>query len=297
MENSLSRKITLNNFLVFEPEKKRIVCKGRQATISASASLCMELLIDNVGHLVTHQQFFDYVWRRFGMEPTSTSLYQNISALRRALNKVGLQEDIIRTMPRRGFLLSPQTTILKENVSPSPSFIGSSEDANAVPSAEPTKNIIENLAVENLNSVREQNITESRYQHLSRSVLLKLRAFLVFLSFRKILVVAISIGLIFSFFYFPYLKAILNSDSAVFVYNTDYKGCTIFNNSDAWLSEHEVKEQIDNMGVDCLTAQYIYLTAFKHADSFSYFDCQNPLKTTIKAKCRSHYFIKNLNDK
>lgn len=293
MEKTLSRKITLNNSLVFEPEKKRIICKGRQATISASASLCMELLIDNVGQLVTHQQFFDYVWRRFGMEPTSTSLYQNISALRRALNKCGLKEDIIRTMPRRGFLLSPQTTILKENIFPPNSVISNPEDDDIITSVGTDTDSGEDHAVENLTPMHESKVPVSKYQHISNSILITVRAFFLRLPLGKLLVVTISIAL---FFYFSYYRVNLTPDSDVFGYSVDYKGCTIFNNSDAWLSEYEVKKQVDNMKIDCMVAPYIYLTAFKHADRVSYFDCKVPLKTTVRADCRSHYFIKNLND-
>ncbi|MCX2193657.1 winged helix-turn-helix domain-containing protein [Pantoea agglomerans] len=112
--------------------KKRITGRGNPAVISASASLCLELLIDNVGQLVTHQQFYDYVWRRFGTEPASTTLYQNISALRRALNKAGLQEDIIRTMPRKGFLLSPQTTVERESLFSFTSVSTESESAHSL---------------------------------------------------------------------------------------------------------------------------------------------------------------------
>ena len=296
MENALSRKITLNNSLVFEPEKKIIAGKGRKATISASAALCMELLIDNVGQLVTHQQFFDYVWRRFGMEPTPTSLYQNISALRRALNKAGLQEDIIRTMPRRGFLLSPQTTILKENISPSASVISNSEAADIVTSTGTATDFSEVHAVENLISEQEKKVSGSNFQYLSHPALIKARAIFVWLPFGKILVVTTLVALIFSSFYFSYYRISLSSDSEIFVYITDYKGCTVFNNADAWLSKYEVKKQIDNLNVDCTVAPYIYLTAFKHANSFSYFDCQNPLSTNGRANCRSHYFVKNLND-
>ncbi len=129
MENALSQKIILNNFLIFELEKI-LTFKGRTVTISSSLSMCLKLLIENVGHLVTHQQFYDYVWRRLGTEPASNSLYQNISALRRAFIKTGFQEDIIRTLPRNGFLLSPQTTIIKESLSGSFPVGGQPDDSS-----------------------------------------------------------------------------------------------------------------------------------------------------------------------
>ncbi len=97
-------------------------------------------------------------------------------------------------------------------------------------------------------------------------------------------------------FYFFYPKTDLNAENALFVYSTDYKGCKIFNNTYGWMSKDEVDKQIDQLKIDCSDSPYIYLTAFKHADSLSYFSCQHPLKTSSRANCRSYYFINNLDD-
>lgn len=283
----MSRKIILNKVLVFEPEKKRITGKGNPVIISTSAALCMELLIDNVGELVTHQQFFDYVWRRFGMEPTSTSLYQNISNLRRAISKSGIKEDMIRTLPKRGFLLSPQTTVLKQStttlydVEPSGEYTRSLNPAGI--------NLIEKdeQLTENRKLTPQKNVLKTQLNF----VILKFRAFNEKVSFeKKFLLIMLPVCV---FFVSLALFYGIKSDDAGFEYSTKYEECEIYNNDDAWLDESEVRKTVEKLNINCDKATYIYLTAYKNADSISYFSCQNKIASSKRANCRSYYYMKN----
>ncbi|MGP0155170.1 winged helix-turn-helix domain-containing protein [Pantoea ananatis] len=299
----MSRKITLNHFLVFEPEKKRITGKGNPAIISASASLCFELLIENVGELVTHQQFFDYAWRRFGMEPTSTSLYQNISSLRRALSKAGLKEDIIRTMPRRGFILSPQTVVMKENTVTASSATVSSEKNDEPPSSEENTESHEGASPAVLQQTDgeddkddkdDKTVLPSTRQRAHSSWLTKTEILLARFSLKSVFFTAITFVSFCCIFIF--IKVEPPSAEPVFAHSMDYKGCVIFNNSDAWLNNAELKKRVDDLDINCKDSQYIYMTFFKNADRLSYFQCQHPLHATIRANCLSHYYVKNFND-
>jgi DNA-binding winged helix-turn-helix (wHTH) protein len=200
----LSRVITLDEFLIFEPDKKRITGRGRPAIISASASLCLQLMIENAGHLVTHQQFYDYVWRRFGTEPTSTSLYQNISALRHAFNKAGLQEDIIRTMPRKGFLLSPQTTISRESIPASVAVTGQAEDVHAFRPVEKIDTTSGEAFVSEAPSEEDNKLIRSGWSKFTCSAILYGRHFKSPLTVKKMLITGCLSVLFFSFlFIFP----------------------------------------------------------------------------------------------
>ncbi|WNN33841.1 winged helix-turn-helix domain-containing protein [Pantoea agglomerans] len=295
VENALSRKITLNSFLIFEPDKKRITGRGNPAVISASASLCLELLIDNVGQLVTHQQFYDYVWRRFGTEPASTTLYQNISALRRALNKAGLQEDIIRTMPRKGFLLSPQTTVERESLFSFTSVSTESESAHSL-SAGGNEMPEHSLHDERMRNTQNEQKSDSENKISSYSPLTQHPFFSAFFKSKKMMIATFMLFLALFFSSFLYFRSGPNHNDTVFIYSTNYKGCIIFNNADGWLIKDEVKEQVDEMKLNCSIAPYIYLTAFKHADSLSYFNCEHPLNGHVRANCRSYYFVKKLNN-
>lgn len=61
------------------------------------------------------------VWRKHGMEVTVNTLYQNISILRKTLKRVGVDENIIITVPKKGITLSARVEALPEK-----SFISSS---------------------------------------------------------------------------------------------------------------------------------------------------------------------------
>ncbi|MCT6592914.1 winged helix-turn-helix domain-containing protein [Pantoea dispersa] len=289
----MSRKINLNGFLVFEPEKKRITGKGSPIIIGASASLCLELLIENVGQLVTHQQFYDYVWRRFGTEPASTSLYQNISALRRALNKAGLQDDIIRTMPRKGFLLSPQTTVSRENVSTSAAITGQPESIHATTPVANNLPPKSNRPITTTTPTEEKKVKRSGRKDFTDYFFLKFRHFESVVSVNPLLVIT---SLTFSFLgiiYFSASRTGENEGKTVFSYITDYSGCKIFSKTDALLGTEDILKKTDKLKLDCRTAPYVYLTVYKNADRLSYFSCQHPLNTSARANCRSFYYVKN----
>ena len=54
------------------------------------------------------------VWRKHGMEVTVNTLYQNISILRKTLKRVGIDENIIITVPKKGITLSAQVEELED---------------------------------------------------------------------------------------------------------------------------------------------------------------------------------------
>ncbi|MBU6520856.1 winged helix-turn-helix domain-containing protein [Pantoea sp. B270] len=296
LENILSRKITLNEFLIFEPEKKRITGRGRPVIISASASLCLELMIENAGQLITHQQFYDFVWRRFGTEPAPTALYQNISALRRALNKAGLQEDIIRTMPRKGFILSPKTTISREITSAPASVQVQAESVQAVRSDENSNFVNTENPLKKTISEEKPNVIHSARKRLTHSFFIKGIRFWSALSFKESMAIISFTLMLFVIVYFFSLRTGMDDENALFSYSTDYKGCKIFSKSDALLSTENVLKKVDQLKINCRTAPYIYLTAYENADRLSYFSCQHPLDSSLRANCRSFYYVKNFND-
>ncbi|WP_254185925.1 winged helix-turn-helix domain-containing protein [Pantoea sp. B270] len=292
----MSRKITLNEFLIFEPEKKRITGRGRPVIISASASLCLELMIENAGQLITHQQFYDFVWRRFGTEPAPTALYQNISALRRALNKAGLQEDIIRTMPRKGFILSPKTTISREITSAPASVQVQAESVQAVRSDENSNFVNTENPLKKTISEEKPNVIHSARKRLTHSFFIKGIRFWSALSFKESMAIISFTLMLFVIVYFFSLRTGMDDENALFSYSTDYKGCKIFSKSDALLSTENVLKKVDQLKINCRTAPYIYLTAYENADRLSYFSCQHPLDSSLRANCRSFYYVKNFND-
>lgn len=276
----MSRKITINNVVNFEPEKKRISGEKGIHTISASAALCFELLIDNIGNLVTHDQFYEYAWRQFGMEPTSTSLYQNISTIRKSLSKAGMKQDIIRTMPRRGFLLSPLTEINRNG----PELILEKNDNNEeTTGANPDEksSLINETESFEMNELRpilslapKSHVLTRRYKKMS---------------WLLASVSGIAIGIC------AYLIKIHVRDETVFTSNpVNYKGCTIFSNRDNDFQGDEILNLIDGLSLRCENTRFVYITDYRFSDRISLILCRNRLGGKEEPGCNSTYYIKNM---
>ncbi|PIJ48300.1 hypothetical protein BL250_17690 [Erwinia sp. OLTSP20] len=97
--------VRINNEVEFDQDKKILKSDLASYEISTPASYCLMLLLEKRDQLVSHEELYECAWRRFGMEVTANTLYQNISELRKALKSCGIQEKIIQTIPRRGFSL------------------------------------------------------------------------------------------------------------------------------------------------------------------------------------------------
>lgn len=276
----MSRKIIINSVVNFEPEKKRISGEKGMHTLSASATLCFELLIDNIGNLVTHDRFYEYAWRRFGMEPTSTSLYQNISTLRKSLSKAGLEMDIIRTMPRRGFLLSPLTEI--NRVEP-----GRIAEENDSEEETPDVNADENSELINENESVEMNASKPLLPLDIRSHSLTRRHNKM--SWLLASASGIAIGML------AFYIQVQTRDDPVFTSRpVHYKGCTIFSNRNNDFQGDEMFRLIDGLSLRCENNRYAYLTSYRFSDRISLILCRNPLGDKDAPECHSVYYIKNM---
>ncbi|CCG88973.1 winged helix-turn-helix domain-containing protein [Erwinia piriflorinigrans] len=277
----MSRKFTINKIITFEPEKKSISGKNASFPVSASAALCLELLIINIGELVTHEQLYDFAWRRFGMEPTSTSLYQNISNLRRALKKSGLNEEIIRTMPRRGFLLSPLTEIVRETYSPDteplPDLTAADSDAPAVKEV-----VLPQTPEVSEQPARRRNETE-KTDSKEKNI-------------KKMAVCGIGLMLLLLLALLYMNKTETLEKNSLFVPFMTSDNCSIFVNRDSRLSSEEIHKFISVLNISCQANRYFYITTYKNADRASVFICQNPLLEKENSWCHSDYYIGNMID-
>ncbi|WP_262264310.1 winged helix-turn-helix domain-containing protein [Pantoea dispersa] len=276
----MSRKIIINSVVDFEPEKKRISGKKGTSSLSASAALCFELLIDNVGDLVTHDQFYDYAWRRFGMEPTSTSLYQNISALRKSLIKAGLQQDIIRTMPRRGFLLSPLTQI--NRTEPERIVV---DDVNAKEMTMEDKKEKDDFI--NFNVVAEMEPSKTVLPLNSESHVVICRNSKVGWMLACLAGMVIGGGT----YYIDLNMHVPPVFSEKPVY---YKGCVIYSNDKNDFEGDEMFRVVDDLNLKCENNRYAYLTSYRFSDRVSLVICRNPLNDKIPSECYSLYYIEDM---
>ena len=108
----------INNNVIFDPLKHTLTSRKyypeKDTKLNQPTSRCLSLLIERRGCVITQEDFMNEVWRKHGMEVTVNTLYQNISILRKTLKRVGIDENIIITVPKKGITLSAQVEPLSD---------------------------------------------------------------------------------------------------------------------------------------------------------------------------------------
>lgn len=110
----MQKKYLINNFVEFQPSNSLLVCHTepvRRVVLPLPSARCFTLLLER-GELVTHKEFYPYVWGNDAAHIMPNNLYQNISLLRKALRSItpGGHTWVV-TVPRQGFRLSPSVEV------------------------------------------------------------------------------------------------------------------------------------------------------------------------------------------
>ena len=79
----------IENTLRFNSEAHTLhsIKSNERMALAIPASLCFDLLIRNQGRIVTQAELLQNAWGERGMSVTPNTLYQNISLLRKSLNR------------------------------------------------------------------------------------------------------------------------------------------------------------------------------------------------------------------
>lgn len=88
--------------------------------LNTPVSRCLQLLIDRHGEVVSQEEFFDYVWTQHGLVVSSNSFYQNISLLRKAIKKAGIDDLMIVTVPKKGIVLPKRFSVTSQEINAKP---------------------------------------------------------------------------------------------------------------------------------------------------------------------------------
>ncbi|WP_261642331.1 winged helix-turn-helix domain-containing protein [Erwinia mallotivora] len=99
----------INDFLQFCTLSNRLTKlneKNVYVTLNSPASRCLLMLIKQQGNIITQQEFMDEVWQKKGMFVGKNTYYQNISILRKTFKNIGMDEEIVITIPRIGLTLA-----------------------------------------------------------------------------------------------------------------------------------------------------------------------------------------------
>ncbi|NEG59930.1 winged helix-turn-helix domain-containing protein [Pantoea agglomerans] len=81
----------------------------KQLPLTASRILC--LFLQNQGKIMTREHIFDEIWVTYGVNASNNTLNQYISLIRKRFEQLGLNDEIIKTIPRTGFLMPEELEI------------------------------------------------------------------------------------------------------------------------------------------------------------------------------------------
>lgn len=100
--------ILLEDKVFYDPSTHSVYINDKiesQLTLAIPASLCFLSLLQHKGEVVSHADLLAFAWESRGMIVSPNTLYQNMSILRKALVSLGLSDEMIKTVPKRGFVI------------------------------------------------------------------------------------------------------------------------------------------------------------------------------------------------
>ncbi|HGM5486282.1 TPA: winged helix-turn-helix domain-containing protein [Serratia marcescens] len=117
-------KYIINLTITFDPDNRVLMLRNNdQITIGLSkpATRLLNELIKNNKNELTRETLIKHVWEDYGFSPSSATLSNHISELRKSFEALGGSKDILITVPRVGFKLEaeihPETKLPKEDTS------------------------------------------------------------------------------------------------------------------------------------------------------------------------------------
>lgn len=107
-------KIMINGEVIFDINSNELYSRTDRreiVSLNAPTARCLKLLLESKGKIISRDEFLSEVWNARGIVVSQNTFYQNISLLRKSLEKAGLAKDIIITVRHRGFALASDTDI------------------------------------------------------------------------------------------------------------------------------------------------------------------------------------------
>ncbi|MGQ5793294.1 winged helix-turn-helix domain-containing protein [Serratia sp. IR-2025] len=108
----------INKSIVFSTAQKMLHLDDsseNSVTLSNQASrLLLEFIKGNRTPL-TKEHLLKNVWEDYGLTPSNNNLYMAVSELRKSFSNLGIEETLISTIPKTGFLFEASIDILKND--------------------------------------------------------------------------------------------------------------------------------------------------------------------------------------
>ena len=103
----------IEGFITFDTEEASLVnlLTGDCIELSATSTRLLTNLLQYRGDIISRVDIFQSVFEKYGARPSNSNLNQYISTLRRSLADLGIEKNVIITVPRIGFKISEEVII------------------------------------------------------------------------------------------------------------------------------------------------------------------------------------------
>lgn len=101
----------IEGFITFDTEEASLVnlLTGDCIELSATSTRLLTNLLQYRGDIISRVDIFQSVFEKYGARPSNSNLNQYISTLRRSLADLGVEKNVIITVPRIGFKISEKS--------------------------------------------------------------------------------------------------------------------------------------------------------------------------------------------
>lgn len=107
----------INEMVMFKPADGAIWrVDNPEQVISLTITNCnlLSLLLNNKGEILSRECILEDIWDKQGLRSSNNTLNQYISILRRTFSLLGIEDEVIRTIPKVGFCLNSSIKIDEE---------------------------------------------------------------------------------------------------------------------------------------------------------------------------------------
>lgn len=232
----------INNKIEFWPDDNLLVLHTDQLVnynLTGPASRCFLFLLQKAPEIVPQNDIYKVVWEDEGMLVPPNTLYQNIASIRRGLKTLSQNENIIVTVPKKGFRI-PSDIKITEITSP---------DGNAeVPSLPSDKKPGGGIFI-------KQKIN-----------------FLIFsLTIIPLLILVFAI-------YVSWQETV-NDFFTDYELAGKRDGCTFYHNNNTADIDWEKELMSTGINLKCRTFPWVYMTYYKYTPSRSIIGCNKPIQS------------------
>lgn len=107
----------IEGFITFDTEEASLVnlLTGDCIELSATSTRLLTSLLQYRGDIISRVDIFQTVFEKYGARPSNSNLNQYISTLRRSLADLGIEKNVIITVPRIGFKISEEVIVTTDN--------------------------------------------------------------------------------------------------------------------------------------------------------------------------------------